>query len=150
MSHLPYPYERIHAAQYIFFSLGKTRIQKVVDFVPYGIHNVIHFGFGDLRPDGSIDDKANSNNGDIVKVLATIIEILREFTSHHPETAIYFRGSTLERTRLYTRIIKTYYAEFNKEFKLLVMIGDEDKNQIQEFDPMSSTEIFAFLIKRIV
>jgi hypothetical protein len=35
-------------------------------------------GFGDRLPDGSIDDTANSNNGDIVKVLATVIAVLKD------------------------------------------------------------------------
>jgi hypothetical protein len=69
-------------------------------------------GFGDLLPDGTVDDKANSNNGDIAKVMVTVIEILKHFTSQHPSMEIYFEGSTAERTKLYGRILKAYYPIF--------------------------------------
>jgi len=42
-------------------------------------------GFGDLQPDGSIDDKANSNNGDMIKVLATMVQVLGDFVSKFKE-----------------------------------------------------------------
>jgi hypothetical protein len=35
--------------------------------------NLYNLGFGDLLPDGKIDDKVTSNNGDIIKVLSTVI-----------------------------------------------------------------------------
>jgi hypothetical protein len=100
----------------------------VVDFTPSGIKNIVNIGFGDLMPDGSIDDKANSNNGDIVKVLATIVEILKHFTIQHPQAVIYFRGNTVERTKLYTRVLKTYYSVFSKEFKMIGIIGTRSDN----------------------
>lgn len=77
-----------------------------------------YFGFGDLLPDGSINDKANSNNGDILKVMATVVDILKHFTARYPGKVIYFVGSTDERTRLYGRILRTYYYSFSQEFAL--------------------------------
>jgi hypothetical protein len=63
MTTAPYPYKRLKPKRYLFVSDGKKRIAKVVDFVPLGIGNILNMGFGDLLPDGSLDDKANSNNG---------------------------------------------------------------------------------------
>lgn len=77
MSQISYPYYRLQSWRYVFVSDGKKKIQKIVDFVPLRQGNIINLGFGDLSPDGSIDDKANSNNGDIIKVLATVIDILK-------------------------------------------------------------------------
>jgi len=57
-----------------------------------------------LTPDGSIDDTVKSNNGDILKVLATVVQIARIFISQFPNAEIFFIGSTDERTRLYARI----------------------------------------------
>lgn len=150
MSHIPYPYTQIQSRRYSFFSIGKTKIEKVVDFIPFGIRNIFNLGFGDLRPDGTIDDKANSNNGDIVKVLVTVIEILRYFTSQNPEAVIYFVGSTHERNRLYQRILKTYNAQFSKEFTLLAIVEDREAYRTVPFDPANNIEYSAFLIKRIV
>ncbi len=76
--------------------------------------NIFNLAFGDLLPDASIDVNAVSNNGDIVKVLATVVDILKNFTSLDPGVSIYFLGSTSERTKLYARILRTYYLIFSK------------------------------------
>ena len=149
MTHVPYSYEHPHSRRYLFVSLGKKRIEKVVDFVPLKEKNLMNFGFGDLLPDGSIDDKANSNNGDILKVMATVVDILKHFTSNHPQIVIYFAGSTDERTALYARILKTYYTVFTREFSIFGIIGTEKKSKAIPFDPQANLEYLAFLIKRI-
>ena len=69
--HIPYPFEQVQPTRYKFFSVGRNRIEKIVDFVPLKAINVMNLGFGDLLAFGSIDDKIASNNGDIRKVLAT-------------------------------------------------------------------------------
>jgi hypothetical protein len=106
MAHIPYTYKHIQPRRYVFISVGKTTIEKVVDFVPLGMGNIVNIGFGDLLSDGCIDDKVNSNNGDIIKVLATVVDILRHFTTKYPQAEIYFQGSTENRTKLYSRILR--------------------------------------------
>jgi hypothetical protein len=149
MTHVPYSYKRPHSERYVFTSVGKKRIEKVVDFVPIGIKNIMNLGFGDLLPDGSVDDTANSNNGDLIKVLATVIGILRDYTAEYPQVEIFFAGSTIERTKLYTRILKTYYLTFSKEFTISAVAGSENVNKRIPFDPMANIEYLGFLIKRI-
>ena len=144
-----YPYKLISPRQYIFISAGKRNIEKAVDFLPLGIGNLVNLGFGDLQPDGSIDDKVNSNNGDIVKVLTTVIEILKDFTSQYPQAEIYFEGSTEERTRLYRRILKTYYGAFAKDFEIAGILEEENEFSVVRYDPHGDHKYFAFLIKRI-
>lgn len=106
-------------------------------------------GFGDLLPDGSVDDKANSNNGDLVKVLATVIEILKDFTSQNPGVEIYFEGSTKERTKLYDRILKTYYPIFIKDFEIACVLVVHGEFQIVPYDRSINNTYIAFIIKRI-
>jgi len=149
MTYLPYSYKRPHSQRYVFTSIGKKRIDKVVDFVPLGIRNIMNLAFGDLLPDGSVDDTSRSNNGDLVKVLATVIGILRDYTSEYPQVEVFFAGSTVERTRLYTRILKTYFATFNKEFTIYGIAGSENSNKRVQFDPTANIEYLGFLIKRI-
>ena len=144
-----YPYDHVQASRYTFTSIGKKRIAKEVVFTHTGIRNIVNMGFGDLLPDGSIDDKANSNNGDIVRVLATIVQILIDFTSKFPNTEIFFSGSTQERTKLYTRILRTYYASFNKEFTINVLIKERDGYSELPFEPKADLKFLGFLIKRI-
>jgi hypothetical protein len=150
MTYLPYSYKRPHSERYIFTSVGKKRIEKVVDFVPIGVKNIMNLGFGDLLPDGSVDDTANSNNGDLIKVLATVLGILRDYTAEYPQAEVFFAGSTFERTKLYTRILKTYYPTFSKEFTISAIKGSENANNRIPFDPMATNiEYLGFLIKRI-
>lgn len=148
MSHIPYPFEQIQPTRYKFFSLGRNKIEKIVDFVPLKPRDLINLGFGDLLSDGSIDDKIASNNGDIRKVLATVVMILKHFTAQRPDAIIYFSGSTPERTRLYTRILKIYYAEFIKEFTIYGVVGTQQNNQRISFDPNVQLDYLGFLIKR--
>lgn len=148
MTQVSYPYKRLRPRRYIFISVGKRRIEKVVDFIPLGMGNIINLGFGDLLPDGSIDDKVNSNNGDIVKVLATVVDILRHFTNQYPKTEIFFRGSTGERTKLYSRIIRTYYSLFTKEFAVDGVVSIDNEIYVVSYDPKIEQEYLAFLIKR--
>jgi hypothetical protein len=66
MMQVSYPYKRLQSWRYGFVSDGKRKIQKIVDFIPIDKRNIVSLGFEDLLPDGSVDDKANSNNGDII------------------------------------------------------------------------------------
>jgi hypothetical protein len=149
MSRLPYPYKHPHPRRYIFTSEGKARIEKVVDFQSTGIRNVMNLSFGDLLEDGSLNDRVNSNNGDIIKVLTTVVDILKSFTSRYPDVEVFFTGSTNERTRLYARILKTYYASFSTEFSIFAITGTEIDNDPVPFDPSADLEYLGFLIKRI-
>ena len=45
-----------------------------------------------------------SNNGDMVKVLATVVQIIRDFAIQFPDIKLIFFGSSQERTNLYGRI----------------------------------------------
>jgi len=149
MAHNSYSYRRRGFERYIFTSIGKSKIIKLVDFSATQTPNMYNLGFGDLLPDGSIDDKVNSNNGDIVKVLATVAQIVIDFTRQFPEFKIIFIGTTKERNRLYARILKMYYEEFCQDFKITALIGSAGKLNEIDFDPRSDHIYFGFFVKRI-
>lgn len=144
-----YIFDHSYTTRYTFTSIGLREITKVVDFTYTGTRHIMVMGFGDLLPDGSVDDEANSNNGDIQKVLSTIIKILIDFMTRFPDVEVLFTGSTQKRIHLYARILRTHYSIFKKEFiiNVLVMAG---KDYIEQpFDPEVQVEIAAFFIKRI-
>ena len=143
-----YPYVLLRENKYTFISIGKRRITKQVLFTPTGIDNIVNLGFGDLMPDGSIDDTANSNNGDIVSVLATVVEILMDFTASYPHVEIFFAGSTPERTRLYTRILKTYFENFRNQFRIQGLIIDGERYVQVPFEPKIDLVFVGFIIRR--
>lgn len=149
MNQPSYSYNRQYATRYTFVSKGrKGVITKVVEFTPTSIKNILNLGFGDLLTDGSIDDKANTNNNDIIKVLATVVQIIQDFTAEYPAIKIVFTGSTSARTSLYHRILKIYYPAFSKGFMITALI--KDKNEFTEcmFDPDTNEKYLAFFVKR--
>lgn len=148
MNQASYPVNRKHAARYTFTSEGERRIEKVAEFTHSTLTDIFNLAFGDLLPDGSIDDTATSNNGDIIKVLSTVVQILDDFTARHPHVSIFFSGSTAERTALYARIIKTYHSSFVTKFDIKAIIAFESGYRQIVFDPGEKAEYIAFVIKR--
>ena len=85
MNYPGYFYDRRYITQYSFVSKGaKGAVTKLVQFSPTNTKNVLNLSFGDMLPNGGIDDKANTNNNDIIKVIATVIEITNDFTMEYP------------------------------------------------------------------
>lgn len=149
MSQPPYPYQQLLTSRYTFTSVGLRSIIKMVEFTPLHIQDLFNLGFGDLLPNGCIDDKANSNNGDISQVLATVIDIVKKFTAIHSYAKIVFTGSTPERTIIYKRILTLYYQSFRKEFTITALVYTEKGVEELLFDPAAALEYNAFFIKRI-
>jgi hypothetical protein len=136
------------STRYRFSGTSKKPVEKIVQFIPLALENIYNPGFGDLMPDGEIDDKANSNNGDIIKELSTVIHIIKDFTADNPESKIAFKGSTKERTALYQRILKTYVDTFSKEFLITALEGPASSPSETKFDPGHEEIYLAFFVKR--
>lgn len=105
---------------YEFVSEGKKGcIYKMVKFQKTNLINVYNLGFGDENPiTGEIDDKIVSDNGDMEKVLATVISIIYAFTEEFPNKWVYITGSSPTRTRLYRIIIMKYLSIVESDFTL--------------------------------
>ena len=86
-----------------FLSEGtKGQIQKVIQFEPMNLENLYNLAFGDRNLEtGNVDDKVISDNGDIEKVLATVVSAVYAFADKHSDVWVYATGSTSSRTRLY-------------------------------------------------
>ena len=144
-----YPFNQTKASSYRFTSIGMTEITKEVVFTHTGYRNIVSMGFGDVSQDGLVDDKANSNNGDIVKVLGTVVQIIIDFTNRCPDSTIFFTGSTPERSKLYHRILRTYYHVFGKDFTINILEIRGNRFIERPFDPEQNIDFRGFLIKRI-
>jgi hypothetical protein len=129
--------------------MASAKFKKLSTSFPLIKGILVSLGFGDLLPDGSIDDQAISNNGDIIKVLVTVVDILKDFTSLYPSSQVFFVGSTDERTKLYSRILKVYHAEFSKEFTILGALMIQRRLHYVPYESDSNKEYLAFIIKRI-
>ena len=73
-----------------------------------------------------IDDKTVTNNGDSLKVLATVASTVYAFIEKHPESWIVATGSTKARTRLYRMGITNNLTEISEDFLIFGYTKDEN------------------------
>jgi hypothetical protein len=104
-------------AVYLFTSEGKNgRVGKRVQFDLIQ-DNMFNLGFGDWKEDEcGFDDLVITNNGDMEKVLSTVIAIAVKFLSLNYGASLYLTGSTAARTRLYRIIISNNYHTISREY----------------------------------
>ena len=145
MSQMPYSFEEIDNC-YFFTSTGVREVDKMVEFEL--LHsNVYNLCLSDFTPDG-IDDTANTNNGDIVKVLVTVIEIIADFLNRHPLATVTFRGNTDSRMNLYGRIIKRYHLQYSNLYYIGGSFVSNDRVITEAYDPNFQGQYERYLIKR--
>ena len=130
--------------RYEFISEGpKGQIPKAIIFDATAIEGVYELSFGDvIEEDRKIDVSSISDNGDLNKVIATVINSVYDFTESHPEAKIIFTCSSESRNRLYRIAINRNYEQLNQDFQIF---GVED-NQLVPFEP--SKNFVVFLIVR--
>ena len=111
-----------------FYSEGpKGVIKKVVEFQLTSEDNVYNLAFGDYDEEAKgIDDKAVTNNGDSLKVLATVSSTVYAFVEKHPSAWIVATGSTEARTRLYRMGITNNLAEISEDFHVFGFTKEEE------------------------
>ena len=110
-----------------FISEGKKGlIHKIVQYQPTNLKAVYNLAFGDKdNTTGNIDDSVISNNGDIEKVLITVVATVYTFTDKYPDAWIYATGSTKSRTRLYRMGITKYLSEAIEDFEVFGERNDD-------------------------
>ena len=140
-------YQSIYSTKeerYIFESIGtKGKILKVVKFFEIQ-ENVYNLGFGDFDPiTNQVDDKVVSDNGDLIKVMATIISLTIKFLDDNPLALVFFKGSTTHRTQFYQWIINRYYEEVTE----IIEIYGVNDGELELFQKTKTYE--SFLIKKL-
>ncbi len=105
-----------------------------------GIYNL---AMGDLTGRRSFSDTEISNNGDIKKVLTTVVNIVQIYTRKYPGRSVFITGNTSLKTNAYQRIIRMYYRLFVNEFDIWGYM-DEDTKEL--FNPKNN--YVAFIVKR--
>ncbi|WP_157488268.1 DUF6934 family protein [Dyadobacter crusticola] len=147
MKHNTYPVSSSpDRCSYTFESISSEKIViKKVEFVSIadGLYNL---AFGDLNSTGALDDMVTTNNNDMKKVLATVIQIVRIFLELHPDAAIYFEGSTSSRTRLYQIILAQELLDWSDKF---VIYGAEN-GRLLPFEVNRNFDSFVVKIKKIM
>ncbi len=146
----PYDVLQKGTTEYEFESVGhKGIVKKRVEISRLKqIPGLFNFGFGDVRPDGTVDDKAETNNGDLIRVFSTIIQIMEDFMKTHPLSTLYFAGSNQQRTNVYHLILKRYYTAFSKKFDITALKRINNQSTEVEYDPKEEGEYLAFLVRK--
>jgi hypothetical protein len=104
---------------YVFYSIGTVGIIPKVVVYEKIEGQLFNLAFGDYNiKTGELDDEAVSNNGDMIKVLATVIQTIRDFFNLYPNATVMIRGSTTLRTKLYTKIIRDNIALIEQEYSI--------------------------------
>lgn len=103
-----------------FISEGPNgSIKKIIEYTETSTKNVFNLGFGDFDEETKdINDLSITNNGDSLKVLATVASTVYAFTHKYPQSWIVATGSTAVRTRLYRMGITNNLAEISEDFKI--------------------------------
>jgi hypothetical protein len=112
-------------AKFEFESHGPNGvIKKVIEYYEIGKMSdgtpILNLGFGDWDETlQTIGDLAISNNADRDKVLATVASSALDVTDHFGNVAIYAKGSTPSRTRLYQMGLNANIKEIETIFDIL-------------------------------
>lgn len=145
----PYPVLQNSTTKYEFESVGsKGIIKKGIEISPLSLPGYYNFGFGDVCSDGSIDDKSETNNGDLIKVFSTIILVMKDFIMTNPLATLYFAGSNKQRTHVYNIILKRNYVLFSEEFHITGLQSINKVTTEVEYNPEKEGEYLAFLVRK--
>jgi hypothetical protein len=148
MRHPRYYYQSEDSWQlFEFISEGpKGPIRKIVEYTPTGTENVYNLGFGDFdEVKNGINDLAVTNNGDSLKVLATVAATVYAFIENHPAAWVFATGSTVVRTRLYRMGITNNLVEIAKDF---IILGYKSTGDWEDFVVGEDYEAFLLTTKR--
>jgi hypothetical protein len=122
MKHSRYQYRSEDLLHFFeFVSEGpKGFIKKMVVYSKTDTENVYNLGFGDYDENtNGINDLSVTNNGDSLKVLATVGSTVYAFTRKYPKAWIFATGSSAVRTRLYRMGTTNNLAEISEDFVIL-------------------------------
>ncbi|MCC7464678.1 MAG: hypothetical protein IT261_00320 [Saprospiraceae bacterium] len=111
-----YPNE--NTTQFIFFSEGRMgRVMKVIIISPYH-RNRWNLAFGDVQPDGGIDDTIKTNNNDVAKVIGTVAQAALLFSEKHPGCSLVIFPVDEKRKWLYNLIFRRRLEEIQEVFEI--------------------------------
>lgn len=100
---MTYPFTQESENEYLFISKGpRGSIRKCVTFqaLDKGIYNLLLESELDGVRQG---DTERTNNGDVFRIVNTVVEIIKEDLRSHPTRVVYIRGSDDQRGIAYQR-----------------------------------------------
>ena len=146
MTHPFYDFTILNEAlRFEFDSVGKRIIPKVILFSVTDLSSIYSLTLANLLPDGSLDDTTVSDNGDMEKVLATVLQCVIVFLNDHPNAIVAFSGSSISRTRLYQIAIARELQQAIDRFNVWGLTQDT----VEPFERNKSYEGFLVSLKSV-
>jgi hypothetical protein len=131
---------------FTFLSQGEEVIPKAIAFTPIekDRNKYYNWGFGDLMIDDDtdgffIDDKIESNNGDVKSVFYTVVSTLSTFFGIHPEATVYIEGSNRQRTKIYSGLIIRHWRQIEPFYNIMGYSNGK-------IEPFRSDIVFEYLL----
>ncbi|MCF2502647.1 hypothetical protein L0663_04610 [Dyadobacter sp. CY107] len=112
------------ARRFDFVSVGKEEISKTITFSKTEEPDIYTLMLANVRPNGSLDIRTVSNNGDMKKILVTVYKAIEIFLTDEPDAIVIFSGSSDARTRLYQISISKELSMLNDRFKVYGVTKD--------------------------
>lgn len=136
-----YAVTEVQPLSYSFISVGpKGAIRKIVVFQKTGVADEYNLALLDETPAG-FSDLTISDNNDMERVLATVIQTIDLFFEQLPQSVLIFTGSSAARTRLYRAVIAKYLHRASAQFTIFGVRNDD----VEKF--VSNTNYTAFIIR---
>lgn len=133
--------------EFKFTSSGQTgAYDQIVQYKETESPGLYNLAFGNLQPDGEIDDSVRTNNGDRDKILSTVALTAITFTTQYPTARIFIIGSCKIRTRLYRIGISNNYTMISKNFIVFGLYNDGITRNWEYF--RKDIDYEAFVIER--
>lgn len=129
---------------YKFWSVGnKGEVLKAVIFqqVSEEVFNVVLGDFDEETE--TINDQSITDNGDMPKIIATVIHCIDNFFESYQEKLVYIEGNHPIKQKLYQRAIKNNLQDIEIHYKVFGVLPHED---IEIFN--AEQAYTAFIIQR--
>jgi hypothetical protein len=98
---------------------SEKTITKAILFQKTNLLEYYNLTLADIQPDGSNDIFSKSNNGDLEKILSTVIQTILVFLVYYPFAKVVFTGSTPSRTRLYQIVLSKELDDVKEKFEVI-------------------------------
>lgn len=132
--------------RYSFLSISNAKtVQKLVIYDLLSVEfDLFNLALVDQHENGLLDDLSISNNQDMVRVLATVIQTMHLFFEIHANATVFFSGSTPSRTRLYRLAISQNILLFDETFTIKGLLN----GKAESYQPNRSYEGFTIQLKQ--
>jgi hypothetical protein len=143
MEEKTYTFQKRNDKRYEFYSRSEEKeVKKLVIFSERSNGGTYNLALLDVLEDGQYSDLSETNNNDFQTVMATVIDILKDFLNEFPDKVVTFKGSDERRQRLYRIIIARELKSINEHFNIFGLINEN----VEEFE--QNVKYKLFIIKK--